>query len=91
MLWVRGGCDLRNGKSRAGLLAAAAGYLLYLSWQLFDHRGDTDTTMTPFVRWLFIAFFVIAAAAIGIYAFRVWKAGAKEEEQQMKNDENSLK
>ncbi len=80
---------MKNGKSRAGLLAVAAGYLLYLSWQLFEHRGDTDTTMTPFMRWLFISFFVIAAAGIGVYAFRVWKAGGKEEER--KQDDEAIK
>ena len=80
---------MNNGKSRAGLLAVAAGYLLYLSWQLFEHRGDTETTMTPFMRYLFIAFFVIAAAGVGVYAFRVWKAGAKEEKQ--KQDDEALK
>lgn len=77
---------MNNGKSRAGLLAVAAGYLLYLSWELFDHRGDTETTMTPFMRWLFIGLFVIAAAGIGVYAFRVWKDGGKEEERKQ-NDE----
>ena len=80
---------MNNKKSRAGLLAVAAGYLLYLSWQLFEHRGDTDTTMTPFMRWLFISFFVIAAAGIGAYAFRVWKAGGKEEER--KQDDEAIK
>ena len=80
---------MNNKKSRAGLLAVAAGYLLYLSWQLFEHRGHTDTTMTPFMRWLFISFFVIAAAGIGVYAFRVWKAGGKEEER--KQDDEAIK
>ena len=80
---------MNNKKSRAGLLAVAAGYLLYLSWQLFEHRGDTDTTMTPFMRYLFISFFVIAAAGIGVYAFLVWKAGGKEEER--KQDDEAIK
>ncbi len=80
---------MNNKKSRAGLLAVAAGYLLYLSWQLFEHRGDTDTTMTPFMRYLFISIFVIAAAGIGVYAFRVWKAGGKEEER--KQDDEAIK
>ena len=80
---------MNNGKSRAGLLAVAAGYLLYLSWELFDHRGDTETTMTPFMRWLFIGLFVAAAAGIGVYAFHVWKAGGKEEER--KRDDEAIK
>ena len=42
--------------------------------------------MTPFMRWLFIGLFVIAAAGIGVYAFRVWKDGGKEEERKQ-NDE----
>ena len=86
---LKGGNILNNGKSRAGLLAVAAGYLLYLSWQLFDHRGDTKTTMTPFMRYLFIALFVIAAAGIGVYAFRVWKDAGKEEKQ--KHDDEAIK
>ena len=45
--------------------------------------------MTPFMRYLFIALFVIAAVGIGVYAFRVWKDAGKEEKQ--KHDDEAIK
>ena len=46
------------GKNRSYLMGIAGGYLLYIAYQLFESRGDQNTTMTPFVRIAFIVFFV---------------------------------
>ena len=81
-----------NGKNRSYLLGIVGGYLMYLAWQLFDARADTNTTMTPAVRIIFIVFFTLAGAGLLVYAWFVWKDSGKEEEkQEPKQDENSLK
>ncbi len=86
------GCFSMNGKNRSYLLGIVGGYLIYLAWQLFDARADTNTTMTPAARIAFIAFFVIAGVGLMVYAWRVWKKSAEEEEKEKpKEDENSLK
>ena len=83
---------MNNAKNRSTLLGVVGAYLIYLAWQLFDGRGETDTTMAPAVRIIFTVFFVLAGAAILIYAVRVWRSSGKEEEQEKpKDDENSLK
>lgn len=54
------------------LYAIGALYLLYLAYQLFESRGDVETTMTPVVRYLFIALFVLAGAGMLIYSVKNW-------------------
>lgn len=84
---------MNNGKTRSSLLGVVGAYLLYTAYQLFEARGDTNTTMTPAVRILFIVFFVAAGAALLVYAVRVWKNSDKEqkEEEKERQDETSLK
>ena len=71
---------MNNGKTRAGLLGAAAAYMLYIAYELYRDRGNLDTTMTPVARILFIALFVLAGAAVAVYAVCVWRRGGKAEE-----------
>ena len=67
-------------------------YLLYISYELFQGRDDTNTTMTPAARILFIVLFVVAAIALLCYTIHIWRQSAKEDEQeQPKDDPNSLK
>ena len=81
-----------NGKTRAGLLGVAGLYMLYISWELFQSRNETDTTMTPTARWLFIILFVAASVFVLVYAWRAWKQSRQEEENpQPDDDENNLK
>lgn len=84
---------LNNGKTRSTLLGIVGAYLCYIAYQLFEGRGETDTTMTPAARYVFIALFVIAGAAIMVYSVIVWKRSLREDEEQMKrkDDEDSLK
>lgn len=82
---------MNNGKNRASLMGVVALYLLYLSYQLFEARGDTNTTMTPAVRIMFIALFVIASVALLIYAVRLWRHSKEDDDQPQQDDKNSLK
>ena len=70
----------------------AGGYLVYLAYGLFRDRAQTDTTMSPAARILFIALFALAGAALVIYALVLWLRSCKEEDgQDRRDDMNSLK
>ncbi len=90
---IKEGAFLTNGKNRSYLLGIVGAYLIYLAYQLFEGRAETDTTMTPAVRYVFIALFVIAGIALAVYAVIVWKQSGKEEEKEEKpkQDETALK
>lgn len=73
-------------------MAVVAAYLLYLAYQLFEARLDTDTTMTPTVRFLCIGLFVLAAIGLIVYAVHTWRHSTQEEEdEQRKRDEHTMK
>ena len=78
-----------NEKTRATLLGVAACYLLYISYELFQSRGDPNTSMTPLARTLFIALFVLSAAGLLVYAYLTWKRSGKTEEAPPPEDERN--
>ena len=84
---------MNNGKTRSSLLGVVGAYLLYTAWELWQDWGKTETTMTDPARIAFIVLFVLAGAALLVYAVRVWKRSddQKEEKPQQREDENSLK
>ena len=69
---------LNNDKTRSTLFGVIAAYFLYLCYGLFRDRHDTDTTMTPVIRWLFLILFAVAAVWLGLYALRLWKQSESE-------------
>ena len=60
--------------TRATLRAVVAGYLIYLAWQILKGVRTGSSSMAPAVAWVAAAFFALAASAVGIYAFRSWRA-----------------
>ena len=82
-----------NENNRAWLMAAAAVYLLYTAYGLFQGRNDPETTMAPAVSVLFAVLFAAAAVALLIYAVRLWKhaRNGENEDHSRAEDENSLK
>ena len=83
---------MNNGKTRSSLIGIVGAYLLYIAYELFQGRAETDTTMTPAARIFFIALFVLAGIGLLVYAVFMWRRSAKdEEEQKRKQDENALK
>ena len=89
---MEGVVPLNSEKNRASLVAVVAAYLLYLAYQLFEARLDTDTTMTPTVRFLCIGLFVLAAIGLFVYAIHTWRHSTQEEEdEQRKRDEHTMK
>ena len=77
---------MNKDKTRSGLFGVAALYLLYQAYGLFESRGDTDTTMKPTARILFISLFVLAAAALLVYAVRLWLKALRDEKQPPEDD-----
>ena len=71
------------------MLALVAVYLLYIVYGLITE--SEDTTMPTAVRILFIALFSVAAVALLVYAYFIWKNRNKKEEQSSQDDENELK
>ena len=69
---------LNNDKTRSTLFGVIAAYFLYLCYGLFRDRHDTNTTMTPMIRWLFLILFAVAAVWLGLYALRIWKQSESE-------------
>ena len=82
---------MNNGKTRASLLIIVALYLSHLAYELYQARGDTDTTMSPFMRVLFIVLFALAAVGLLIYAVVVWRRSGKEDDEKPQHREDSLK
>ena len=84
---------MNNGKTRSSLLGIVGAYLLYTTYELWQDWGNTETTMTTPARIVFIVLFVLAGAALLVYAVFVWKHSddQKEEKPQAREDENSLK
>ncbi len=84
---------MNNGKTRSSLLGIVGAYLIYIAWDLWQDWGNSDTTMTVPVRVIFMVLFVLAGAALLVYAVYVWKHSddQKEKKPQPPKDENSLK
>lgn len=81
---------MNNGKTRSALLGLVAAYMLYTAYGLY--QNDTETTMSPTVRTLFIVLFVLAGIGVAVYAYFVWKnSEKKKEEEQKQNDQDSMK
>lgn len=60
-------------------MSAAGIYLIYIAVSLIGER-HTESAMPVWAIYLFSGFFGLAALAIFVYAFRLWKR-AKEEEK----------
>ena len=78
---------MNNYKPRSSLMGVVAAYLLYTAFELYQGRNNPDTTMTPAVMILFIVLFVIAAGALIVYAYRLWKRGTQEEKEKAREDD----
>ena len=81
---------MNNGKTRSSLMAIVAAYLLYTAYELYQGRGNPDTTMTAPVMYLFIALFALAAAGLLVYAWRLWRQSGKQEEEKPPASEDKI-
>lgn len=84
---------MNNGKTRSSLLGIVGAYLLYTAYELWQDWGNTETTMPTPARIVFIVLFVLAGAALLVYAVYVWRLADDQREKNAPppKDENSLK
>ena len=80
---------MKNRGTRSGIYALVAAFLLFTAYDLFTARNDTETTMTPAVRIIFIAFFTVAGLALIVFAWKTWKQDEKDEEDDKENDKDT--
>ena len=73
-------------KLRPDIMGGAALYLLYIAYDLFRGRTNPETDMSPALRYGFVAFFVLAAAGLLFYAYRLWSALRKESREEQRED-----
>ena len=78
-------------KARPAFFAAAAVYLFYLAWDLFKGRLNPENDMNPIVRWGFIALFALAAVALLVYAYRIWQARRRQENEKKDDTAGEVK
>lgn len=81
-------------KARPAFLGAAALYLFYLAYDLFQGRTAPETDMSLPVRYLFIALFALSAAGLLFYAYRLWAEARRQEREKREEpaeDEDEIK
>ena len=78
-----------DGKTRAGLIALVGAYMVYIVYSLFT--GEEDGSMPPALRIVFMVFFSLAAIALFVYSFFLWKNSKKKDGDQPPDDMNELK
>lgn len=72
-------------KARPVLLGGAAIYMVYTAYSLFKERSDPESSMPVWMICLFSAVFVLAAVAIALYAYKLWKIQKKSDEEYEKS------
>lgn len=82
---------MNSSKSRSSLMGIAGAYLLYLAWQLLQSLKGTESKMAPALTVLFAVVFCGAGAALLVYALKIWKKPADDDEKSPPEDKNSLK
>ena len=79
-----------NGKNRSYVMGVAGGYLLYLAYQLFENFHNPEAGMSPAVRVIFIALFVLLGIGLMVYAFRIWKEADREEKAEKEQQKTTV-
>ena len=73
---------MNNSTGRSSLIAIAGAYILYLAYGLLKNMLDNvPTTMPPVVQILAIALFTGAGIALMIYAWKIWKKGREDQDE----------
>ena len=63
-------------------MGIVGGYLIYMAYELLKNLIDNvPTTMPRFVQILFIVLFTGIGIALLVYAWKVWKKGREDQDQ----------
>ena len=67
---------------RASLFAVAGGYVIYLAYELLKNLIDNvPTTMPRWLQILAIILFAGTGGALLVFAWRVWKKGREDQDE----------
>lgn len=73
---------MKQSTNRSLLYGLVGGYLLYLAYELLQNRiKNVPSTMAPWLAILFIIFFAGIGIALLVYAWKIWKQGREDQDQ----------
>ena len=73
---------MNQNTGRSSLMAIAGGYVLYLAYELLKSLIDNErTTMPRVVQILAIVFFAAAGISLLVFAWKIWKKGREDQDQ----------
>ena len=73
---------MNQNTGRSSLMAIAGGYVLYLAYELLKSLIDNErTTMPRVVQILAIIFFAAAGISLLVFAWKIWKKGREDQDQ----------
>ena len=73
---------MNQNTGRSSLMAIAGGYVLYLAYELLMSLIDNErTTMPRVVQILAIVFFAAAGISLLVFAWKIWKKGREDQDQ----------
>lgn len=73
---------MNQNTGRSSLIAIAGGYVLYLAYELLKSLIDNaPTTMPRVVQILAIVFFAAAGISLLVFAWKIWKKGREDQDQ----------
>ena len=73
---------MKQNTNRSLLYGLVGGYLLYLAYELLQNRiKNVPTTMAPWLAILFIILFTGIGITLLVYAWKIWKQGREDQDQ----------
>jgi len=73
---------MNQNTGRSSLMAIAGGYVLYLAYELLNSLINNErTTMPRVLQILAIVFFAAAGISLLVFAWKIWKKGREDQDQ----------
>lgn len=74
--------NVNPNTGRFSIFAVVGAYLIYLAYGMLKDKIDqVPTTMPPFLQILFIALFTGVGIALLFFAWKFWKKGREDQDQ----------
>ncbi len=73
---------MKQSTNRSLLYGLVGGYLLYLAYELLQNRiKNVPSTMAPWLAIVFIILFTGIGITLLVYAWKIWKQGREDQDQ----------
>ena len=73
---------MKQSTNRSLLYGLVGGYLLYLAYELLQNRiKNVPSTMAPWLAIVFIILFTGIGITLLVYAWKIWKQGRVDQDQ----------